>query len=500
MTSIKPTAVGPVTVHSTYTSDQTARAFWRLSFRTGREYIRGRDALGLPVLVEHEREEAISYQRRLRTTKPRNYTGPIVRRYNDMVFRKPPTRDASADDFWLEFWLDCDGYGTSMDVFMSNALLVAQVERETYVVPDVAHPPGEASLVTVAAVEQAGTRPIVCRVDAGAVINWIESGSVLSEVLMLWINQDGKTVLRWWGASERQDFDLNQNELAAGQLSIAGINPPVPHGYDRMPVARLRPNLDPLGPFGTTCGDSQAGPIAEGQQAITNLLSLLNEEISNVTFSQMIASGVSDEQVKDVKVGNARILCLPNPASRVDMIGADPAQAVSIRTSMQDEVENLMRAAGVVQGDAQAAQSGVALAFRHNDMATIVASLGNACEATENTINGTVADAWGQEAPAPVEYQCNESDPPNFTAEADALVKFVSSTTIPTVLRVKVAERFAKRNLPMSNEDMDAMRGQMEGADRAQDNAATGNPFPPNPDKNFAPPAGTDDNADVPKE
>jgi hypothetical protein len=477
MTSIKPTSTGPVAVHPTYTADNQARAFWRLSFRTGRDYIRGRDSLGMPVLIEHEREEAVSYARRLRTTKPRNYTGPIIRKYNDMVFRKPPTRDADADEFWSEFWEDCDGRGTSMDTFMSNALVVAQVERETYIVPDVMNPVAS-DLATVAAITEAGTRPIVVRVDAGAVVNWTDDGGVLAEVVMLWVVADGTTVLRWWGKETRQDAIINQQSFTTGQIVITGFEPEIPHGYDRMPVVRLRPNLDPLGAFGTTCGDSQAGPLAESQQAITNLLSLLNEEISNVTFSQMIASGVSEDQVKDVQVGNSRILCLPNPAAKVDMIGADPAQATSIRTSMQDEVDNLLRSAGVVQGDATA-QSGTALAFRHNDMATIVAALGTACAAAENNLDCIIGDAWGQEEPAPVVYECDETGPPDFAAESDAMVRFVSSTTVPTILRVKVAERFASRNLSMDNDDMEAMRAEMMKDKGDQTNAQNGNPFPP---------------------
>lgn len=474
MISCRPTSTGPVPVHSSFTGDATARRFWRLSFRCGREYISGTDALGQSILVQHEREEAESYRRRLRITKPRNMTGPIIRRYNGMVFKKPPVRDSQADQFWQDFWADCDGHGTTINAFMAESLLHAQVERECYIVPDVLGQPGAG---TVAAVRASGSRPIIARVSADGVVNWTEQNGVLVECSMIWHRNDGWTVLRWWGPKDRQDFLLDERQFTSGQMVITGIDAPVPHGYARMPVQRLRPNLDPLGYFGSTGGDSQAGPIAESQQAITNLLSLLNEEISNVTFSQMIASGVSDSQVKDVMVGNTRVLCLPNPASSVQMIGADPAQATSIRESLKDETDTALRNAGVVQGGEQA-QSGVALAFRHNDMVTIVSALACGTENAENDVTVTIAGGWGVDAPAPTNYQGKDSDLPDFSGEAVTLVSIVSNASLPMVIRLKVAERFAARNLGMSDDDMRDLRTEMEAGRKSLDSLRTGNPFP----------------------
>jgi hypothetical protein len=474
MISCRPTSTGPVPVHPSFTGDATARRFWRLSFRCGREYISGTDALGQSILVQHEREEAESYRRRLRITKPRNMTGPIIRRYNGMVFKKPPVRDSQADEFWQDFWKDCDGHGTTIDAFMAESLLHAQVERECYIVPDVL---GNPAAGTVAAIRASGSRPIIARISADGVVNWTEQNGVLVECSMIWHRSDGVTVLRWWGQKDRQDFLLDERQFASGQLVITGVEPPVVHGYERMPVQRLRPNLDPLGYFGSTGGDSQAGPIAESQQAITNLLSLLNEEISNVTFSQMIASGVSDSQVKDVMVGNTRVLCLPNPASSVQMIGADPAQATSIRESLKDETDTALRNAGVIQGGEQA-QSGVALAFRHNDMVTIVSALACGTEDAENDVTVTIAGGWGVDAPAPTNYQGKDSDLPDFAGEATTLVSIVSNASLPMVIRRKVAERFAGRNLGMSNDDMQDLRTEMEAGKLALDSLRTGNPFP----------------------
>ncbi len=43
--------------HKSYRSDALARAFWRLTFESGRKYIHGQDAMGGKVLIPHEREK-----------------------------------------------------------------------------------------------------------------------------------------------------------------------------------------------------------------------------------------------------------------------------------------------------------------------------------------------------------------------------------------------------------------------------------------------------------
>ncbi len=468
-------AIGTFEPNATYAGDERARKFWRLSFRSGRDYINGKDASGAAVLINHEREEQQSYQRRLRTTKPRNFVGPITRLYNDAVFRKEPVR-SSEDEFWTNFWADCDGLGTSLDTFMKNALMIAQVDRESYIVPDVQG--ALEGAVTVAAINAAGSRPTVCRVSASAVLDWTEVGGALVDCVMLWQRADGQAVLRWWGTTMRQDFVLDAKKLEANELVITAAEPETAHGYDCMPVVRLRPNFDPLGRIDDSLGDSQAGPMAESQQAITNLISLLNEEISNVTFSQMIASGVSEAQVKGVMVGSNRIICLPNPVAKVDMIGALPEQAESIRKQVVDERDYLFNMAGISENSSDRVQSGKALAFRHNDRATIIAALANATEEAENSITANIADAWGIDEPTETDYQGNDADLPAFDGEAATLIAIVGNASLPEVIRLKVAERFAARNLKLDDADMKLLASQVADATATTAAADSSNPFP----------------------
>lgn len=444
--TIRP-AIGTVEPAATYRPDSLARAFWRLSFRAGRGYMAGLDASGLPILVQHDREEAASYARRLRLTKPRGYVGPILRRYNATVFARPPVRDPDADDAWLELWARSDASGRHIDSVMADALLLSQIERECYLLPDTS---------------EKGS-PCVWVAKADAIVNWIDRGDQVREVLMLWADDSGAPVLRWMDDAHRVDYALDADMLPQ-TIKVVSEGPEEAHGYPMIPVVRLRPALDPIGSMASGDGESQAAPIAESQQSIANLLSLLNEEIANVTFSQMIASGVTEQSVKDVRVGNSRILCLPNPASKVDMIGADPAQARTIREAIDDETAHLYRAAGVVQSGAEQAQSGIALAFRHTDTAAVVGALSDAVEEAEALLAILIAGAWRLEIPARTTYQGRDADPPEFTTETESMATVVGNVALPATLRAAIAARYASRNLSLSDADLLALAGDIQAA------------------------------------
>lgn len=487
----RPAVEDTIPLHTTYTTDEKARRFWRASFRCGRGYLSGPDAMGRPVLVEHEREEKQSYERRLRLTKPRNFVGPILRRYNDLVFRRPPVRPENAPPIYDTVVEDATGGGVPLNMFMRRALLRAQIDREAWLMLDVVGPDGDA--LTVAQVEESGARPILRRVSSSAVVNWREDyaddTTIVAEAWVVMRDADGVLVCRMFDDTRYQDAVLSPEGYDKGMMVVQEYHDPVVHGYDGVPLVRLQPSFDPLDDdaMDGSLGESQASPLAESQQAVLNLLSLAQEEIANVTFSQMIAFGVTDAQVGDAKVGNNRVLCVPNPAGSVSMIGADPAQADSIRQQILDEVGNLFRLAGVNQADASVAPaSGIALAFRHNDLATIVSSLAQACEDAETAIWGLMGPAWGFEPPAPTVYQGKDADLPDFGVETASMATVVANAALPPLIRQKVAERYAVRNLSLSDEETETLRAQIEQAGALSRESA----YPPGASRDRTTPTG----------
>jgi hypothetical protein len=485
----------PVPLHPTYLADQTARKFWQASYRCGRDFLGGPDAKGQTVLVQHEREEKAGFDRRLRLTKPRNFVGPVLRRYKGLVFRKPPTRAVVDLPLHAELVKDATGSGESLDQFFERALLLAQIEREVWIRADTE---GEVEgPVTQAQAKAAGTRPVLCLVRASQVLNWIEDEEGQPEEV--WVQQEdgeGRPVVRVFREEDFYDAILKK-DAGASTLVVESVSAPVVHGYDGVPLVRLRPAFDPLGTEAGSEGESQAGPLAESQQAIVNLISLLNEEISNVTFSQVVLFGVSADMVKDAQVGTNRLLCVPAQSGSVTTIGADPAQAASIRDQVADETRNLMRLAGLTPPDASPIQSsGIALAFQHDDLATIVAALARACEDCEEQVMRLIAGAWGWSVDSTAlrpSYGGGDTDLPNFSAEADDMVKMISNTSIPGVIREKAVLRFATRNLSLSDDEKKRLVQETANAGALARSLSAappaGYPFPPA--KNPPPPTPT---------
>jgi hypothetical protein len=440
-----------------YEDEVVARAFWRSSYRTGRDYSKSRDATGGPMLWAHERELADGYTRRLKTTKPRNHAGPIIRRYNDFVFRTPATRadaegDGGGDPLYATLVDDVDGRGTSLDRFMREALQVAQVDREAYLLPD-STKPADAGQLTVAQAKAKGVRPIARRIDADAVPWWVIREGVLVEAVVLLEREDGTAFARWYGPATQMDIELTQPKSPGEWYRVTSWGGETPHKYGACPLVPLAPMFDTVA---NQRGESQIHPLAESQQAIYNYLSLLNEELFNVVFSQVIATGVSATDVKNTSFGSARLLCLPNPQAKFDVLGADPDQATSIRTSIADEERELYRMAGIATGDPMAspgdAESGVAKAFRFNDLAANLSALADACQTAENALMDRIYSAQGKTKPGPAQYP-QEFDLPVMADELSDIIRAISVQQIPDVIKKHMVRRFADRSLGLSDDE-----------------------------------------------
>ena len=167
----------PIPTHSSYADDSIARQFWRRSFRVGRDYITGDDEHGNPVIIKHEVEQQKAYDRRLQSTQARNYAGPIIRQYNNFVHRKSADYPDGSESMPVYGLLleDINGKGVSANEFMRRALLVAQVDREIYLLADTTADPGTDR--TLAQAMEGRVRPIVRSINADQVFLFVSKGS-----------------------------------------------------------------------------------------------------------------------------------------------------------------------------------------------------------------------------------------------------------------------------------------------------------------------------------
>ncbi len=466
----------PLPKHASYDADRVARAFWRASYRCGRTYITGVDALGETVLVRHEREQDDSFRRRQRCAKPRNYCGPITRQYNDFVFRREATgRDQETNPVYQQLLVDADGRGTPLVKLMRGALKRAQIEREVYILPDSTKPAGAA--MTQAQAQAAKVRTVIRVIGADSVLWWRDLDGVLVEALVLFTDAQGVEFARWYGPSTTMDVALRQDEKA-GQV-VASLGAEVKHPYGPCPLERLRPLFDDSDDSDASPGESQIAPLAELQQDVANKLSLLDSELYDSTFSQWIASGVDKARVGPLDMGNTRVICLPDPASRFDCVGADPAQANTLREVIADIVRELYRIAEISAGnptEAGAPESGIAKAFKFNGLAANLSALADACEAAENGVMRRIFLALSLgESPA-VDYP-GDFDSPDFAAELETVIRVTAASTLPATIKRTVARRFADRCLSLDRDQAADFEAELEAIGSGADENA--DPFNP---------------------
>ncbi len=442
-----------------------ARAFWRLSYKTGRDYITGTDARGNDVLTKHEREKDEAFTRRQKVVKPFNYCGPLIRQFNDFVFRQPATRPTIDAGLYATLLEDIDGRGTKITPFMRRALKKSQIERECYLMPD-STAPADGLPMTRAQAAAVNARPIVRIIGADSVVWWRDLDGVMVEACALLIDEAGVQFARWYGQQTTVDISFRKKD-GSNRIVVAGIDEEKPHPYGGCPLVRLRPMFDDCEADDSDAspGESQVAPMAELQQGIANKVSLHDTEIYDCTFSQWVASGVDMARVGDLKVGNNTVVCLPDPASSIVSLGADPAQAESIRVAIKDMVRELYRVAGVQSSDAiektGQAESGAAKAFKFNDLAANLSSLADACEQAENLVMARLFAGQGEEAPAAADYP-NDFDLPDIASELEQLIRVLTVAQIPQVIKTKIGQRFASRNMNLAPEEQADLDAQLE--------------------------------------
>lgn len=440
-----------------YNQARTRRKFWELSYQCyGPSYSRGVDGEGVPILRQHEREEDDDYKRRVQTAVPICMVGPILRRFNDFVFRKP----AITDDQFDEFYADVDGQSTDSEEFMIAGTLEAQIQGVSYILVDGTSNGEEKSQ---AQAETDGDRVVWRHVTADQVIQWRWFNGQLVEAAFLQMDKQGNDFVVWMNDTEVQrtpvTIKVNDGGLlitvpkdTEGHLILGEV---MSHGHASIPLIPIKPN------FGLQL--SQAAALSEMQKSVARLRSLLDEEIANNTFTQTYVIGESAANVQRLTVGTKEAVFFPNPLTKVDHKGADPAQADSIRRSIDADVQELHRTAGIASdaGEAGPVESGVAKAFKFNDLAAILKSLATAAEQAQRKAEKLTAVVLGiPDDYAPVVYP-DEFLMPIYEKELNEVIIAIQSP-IPQVLKKQAVNRFVTRNSNLNEEDKLKLEQQIE--------------------------------------
>lgn len=471
---VRPVVDKLLPLNANYAGWQMKRAFWRVSYNGGDEYPLQQDGRGESLLWQHPREDPDTYAVRKKSAKCPNFTGPITRMFNDFVFRKKPERDKEGPPEYLDLIDNADGYGLSLDDFMRQWLQKGQVEQVCYCMPVNPIPDGM-QISTKAEAQSAGARPRLLIVGSDQVVNWTIRGGQMIEALLL-LEIDGKPTARYITETTRQDFKVKRAPIAdrergKSSYTVTSAGPVMKHGYPGLPLVPLIPMPDDL------CADlppqSQAAPVAEQQQDYLNVQSWLREELWNCVFTQYWVSGArppsktgtggSDND--EVKIGSNRVMWFTNPAAKFNATSAVPEAAEQLRLQLTEIKMNVYLAAGLEAEDATKqkgdVQSGVALAFKFQNLAAQLKSLADACGRAENKIWILMEGGWGFKIPKPTHYP-DEFDIPNYAEELAGLIQALATQGLPSVLREELVARFVHRNLSLAPDRQQELDDQME--------------------------------------
>lgn len=461
----------PLPLSDLWKRDDMRRKFWWLSFDCfGPEYRDGIDSEGNPIIRQHERETDDDYERRVENSTPYCYVGPILRQYSNFVFRKEPALNANTDKF-KAFNLNVDNLGTDAISYWQDLLLESQVARESYNFIDTNNTTGVDSMTRVQA-DSAGIRVFWRNIKSSQVLFQRDFMGKMIEAAILMQLETGDWIV-WMGNNVdhriiQLEIDPSLKMQTLESYRVASIGPVVKHGFIALPLVRLRPK------FGSV---SQAAPLAELQKKTTRLLTLVDEELLDSTFSQAVVSGQSgpntsgDETTgeQEINFGNKRIMFLTNPQATYNTVGADKNQADSIRESIADTVDQIFKTAGIAPDSLQdtgQVESGLAKQFKFNDLSANLAALAKATQEAhrQSEIITLAAMNITDEQEAPVMYD-TDFTLPNFEQELVDTISTINSGLPPQIVKI-IAKRFADRNLALSEDEQTILDAELDSGRR----------------------------------
>lgn len=428
----------PLPQHKDYPARRMEWDFWSRSYEGGPKYKDAKDCLGESVFIEHELESPAGIARRKRMSTYRNYCRPICQKYNSFIFGYQIKRDTQSKP-WVDWSANCDTFGTSLQEFMKQASLQAEIYGRYLVLIDTTK---TFERQTQAQAKAAGNKVFVAPVAPYRMIDWVcdpRDPTQLQEALVLFPDEG---LARLYTRETYTVIFIQQDTTDQVEM----ISPPIPHAYGRVPLVVV-----------TALPEAQSliSDIAELNKSLFNLDSILREELYKQTFTQFFAAGLNADDLQTATLGGRKMICHTNPAIKIDRLTGEISQAESIRTSMREDIGEIYRLAGLQTPDViQNTESGRALKIRWNEVSLIASSIADRAEKAENELAALWAIASGSAEPQKSDYP-EEFDTEEFAQELDATLKMVDGS-LPWTLKAEQIRLFANRRFPKLTAEQNA--------------------------------------------
>lgn len=374
--------------------------FYRQSYEGGGEYLRYN-------LFQHPKEQTKYYSRRLQRAIYPNHVRAVVDTYASQLYKQPIPRVVQNDEL-SSFWADITNTGVSADEFYQSAFQEAQLYGFLPVVVDRFDPAG-AVITTKAQERTAGRRPYVYpvlpqdlidwRVDRRGELEWVtireqrdserafnQPYQASEEVVRTWTRQG-------WGLYRvhTQEAEGEAKETDEVRFTYELLEEGV-HELDRVPMVVLylgkRRGRQPV-------GESLIKDLAPMARRLTNLVSLIDEEIYQHVFNLMSVGEQTFQQLEKIDFSVAGVIPVYAGEAEPKYLATDVSQVQAIRAEITatEQAIRFLSGLGRQNEASQSASSGIALAYQNVDKKALMNQMAQAMSDFEHQVD-QLSMAW----------------------------------------------------------------------------------------------------------
>lgn len=418
--------------------EQKARSFWRRSYKAGAHYAYGQDALGGPILFPMTGEtdkQAANFTRRQSRAAPIGKVGSIIDRYVGFCTRQPASRP-TGPQWFIDFLNSVDGDETSMTEFQTELLRKGLIEKEAYVLINTTNEDGD----TVSSLQAEGVQARLSIVCADKIPYIVEQYGVIKEVFMITDQKDEESftgylmtpaTIQELVITRKASEKYNSNNTY--DYVVTSVGPVIENAYEAVPLVKFCPGTDMI------------EHLSEMQRQLLNHTSLRDTGMTDTVFNQQVFTGVDDDTESriDIRRGSDMIICLPKDAD-VKYV-APPADTIKqIQDVINDTKAEIDSFAGVGTTESNGVESGLAKAFKFDELNVRIATIVKALQKSENKIVKLVSIGLGYDYPGDCKWP-NDFQTPVKTEDLDTTTKVLSSA-LPTILKQTEVKNFASEH------------------------------------------------------
>lgn len=408
-----------------YSKMVVSRRFYQSAYKGGQKFRDAHDEYGDPVLWRYNEENYADYERRRKRGRVHPHLSSIIDKYVSFALRNGPKRMATTE-WYDKFIHDVNNNGTDINKYLEHALTQSMINLEHYAIVSTN------SLENVV-LGDTDVKPIIKSVYADDV-PWtcISHDTVTKAIVLLqddkYIckqNPEGKYAIY---ADTVQIIKMTISKSNSDWFVIKDIVDHYEHKLGRCPLIRISSETE------------MTPSVANAMLDLFNYDSLLKQNCFNTTFNQKVYTGI-DERPDEINEGTDVAVGLPSGAD-VKFVAPPPSTITTIQNLISDNNKLINSYAGIGTAEPNQVESGLAKAFKFDELNVRIVNIIKSLEKFENNINKVAARAIGMPEVDHVAWPDDVSLPDRLS-EFERTDKITSSNNIPNVLKRKEIESLA---------------------------------------------------------